>query len=147
MSADEREFMGNLSVERGGHYAKRTWRDLKPRQVRIPDASFDTKVRGVYAGLHANGGSGPYASRRIANIAQGEQEHSLRFVFGDVLDAIEAGVPLGRIEQVAFVLLDEIRQRHAQRVRMASDRPEPPTPSGGALPAPMTSTGEFAKAS
>lgn len=68
MSADAVPSKGNFTVVRGG---------LAPYEISA-DEWLDRETRSLFASWKANGGTGPYASRGIANVAH-EINQPLRF--------------------------------------------------------------------
>lgn len=122
MSSPDEQDMGKLELVRGGLYGRRPRRrsagTLASPRFHLPrDRKFSRRVAGVCASWKSRGGAGPYASRAIANAAQNitvpmsKVDRMLR-------DAIEADVPLHRVEEIAFVLLDRIRELDAAKRRL-----------------------------
>lgn len=73
-----------------------------PRRHRAPDRRFDDAVRDVVV-TWKKGGTGPYASRAIANTVH-EIQFPIRGVDRLIRDAIEANVPLDRVRALGLLL-------------------------------------------
>lgn len=114
MDRSDRQKMGNhlrLMEGRGAFQPGRMARDRRgPRRHEPPDEWLDRAMKDLYIALKAEGGEGPYASRRIANAAH-EITHPHRSFAKQMRDAQRGKVKADLVRRLA-----EIWMEYAERL-------------------------------